>query len=263
MKKKRVKKVRKIMKRPEVIDENYLTSMTREEIHEVVSAANPGTMYTLTMIDGAPITLTGEVSGQLFVTETFSVRFKINYYKIKEVAFKSEVQRAYTPEQVAAARKTYESLKHKDYVAPSALAELKRKESLVASGAPIPKIVFEKKDEDEKIDPKKDFFKECKNGNTQLRAYATFKKSVVYEKGKKDFTQDKTKIRFFVRQTDGSIFELHPEKFKSGVDEKDKKVDDTFASARATARAIAKKKGSEGKKTLCPFPSLHNILKIE
>lgn len=232
-----------------LITEDFLDVMTLDEIKDKVNSCHPGASHALMILDGAPISL--KDGNMLYITETFQVRFNINYYAIKEVAFKQMIELAWEPKHVFDARRAYESLKHKEFVAKSALEMLEHKEKLIASGATLPKPKLEKKDP-KKTDPENKSIILCDNGTVQLRSYASFKNKIKSVRGGFEFAEILPEVRYFVKKPDGSIFEIDPNK--------DPKIKTAMEAARKTARSVTKKKG--GGVTLCVWPKVQNVLNI-
>ncbi len=224
-----MKKVRK-----EIITEDFLDPMSIEDIKRVVNSFHKGSWHSIMLLDGAPITL--EDGSILYVTETFSCTFNINYYNMAHVQFKSLVDAAHTPEQVAKTREVYGQLKHPEFVAKTALRLLEQKEKLVAAGKPVVAGTTEHKKDKKVRDSECPAIVHCENGSTTLTFYDTCRNTIKSVKGGFVYEKVGVKIRYFVKGTSGCIHEIK--------DLGDAKIKEALEKARATARAAEDKKSS-------------------
>ena len=241
-----MKKVRK-----EIITEDYLNPMSLEDIKRVVNSFHKGSWHSVMILDGAPITL--EDGSILYVTETFSsCVFNINYYNLAHVKFKSLVEAAHTPEQVAKTRKVYGQLKYPEFVAKTALRLLEQKEKLVAEGKPIVAGTTEHKKDKKVRDSECPAIVYCDNGSTTLTFYDTCRNTIKSVKGGFVFEKVGVEIRYFVKGVSGIIHEIK--------DLGDTKIKKALESARKTARAAADKKSSAPSSVYSP--KIQNVLNI-
>lgn len=234
-------------------EHDFLNVMSLDEIRAKVNACHPGSFHKIMILDGAPITLDDDKT--MYITETFNVRFNIKYGAMAHVQFKKLVGLAKTPREVATCREVYNKLKHKEIVAKTAVAELEKKERLIASGS----VIAEPPVEEEKDEKIRDLIcpsiVNCKNGSITLTCYASFRNNIKSIKGGFEYSEIQTQRRFFIRENaSGLIYEITPDKTT------DEKVKKALETAVATARATAKKKG--GGVSSVYTPKVTNILNI-
>jgi hypothetical protein len=231
---------------------DFLNPMPLEDIINKVNSIKKGSLgHEIMIIDGKPLELSG--GSTIYVTETFKVRFNINYYNMKHSKIKSAIEAADSPESLAKARKMFDEYKRKELVAKTAIEMLEYKEKtlkaglLIAASAPT-------KGKKRKTDPRCPSIVYCDNGTVELITYPSFQNTIRRTKTGFEYSQIDTKIRFFVKEASGEIFEFNPYA--------DDKVAKVSASMRETARKLADKKGKGGLNTPARGFKIKNILHI-
>ena len=233
-----------------IFDKDFLDVMPLDEIKRKVNSFHPGSWHKVMIIDGSPITLSdGRI---LYITETFDARFGIKYGSMPHVAFKDLINLASTKEDVAKCRKIYNSLKHKEIVAKTAVEKLEHKEKLIASGSVLPSVKAEEAEDKKSRHLDCPAVVNCKNGSITLTFYATFRNKIKSSKEGFEFYEISPEVKYFVKDKEGKIFEIK--------DDGDEKIKKAMEKARVTARAVAKKKG--GGVTPVFSPKVTNILNI-
>ncbi len=232
-------------------EKNFLDVMTLDEIRAKVNACHPGSWHKIMILDGTPITI--DSTKTLYITETFNVRFKINYSNLPHIMLRELINLAETPEDVATCRYIYDHLKHKEIVLTSSVRELEKKEDMVRKGltlsptvsSSIPTVIKAR----DTICPS---IVQNKNGSTTLTCYTSFRNTIKSVKGGFEFEELSTHRRYFLKEND-TIVEIF-----------DDKTDPKFTAALATgvtlARTNAKKK--DGGPSAVFTPKITNILHI-
>lgn len=238
--------------RKEIITKDFLDALTLDEIRDRVNSFKKGSWHSVMLLDGSPISL--DDGKTLYVTETFTgCAFNINYYHMSVVQCRTLAQVAHTPKQVATARKLYEKLKGRHPVFLKKTAEMiEHKEKLLDSGVTLSPETIKPKEDKKKRDPKCPAITYCGNGQTTLTFYDTGRHSIKSVKGGFEYQKPETKIRFFVKDTDGSIVEV--------FDRGDEKMSKLLEAARKTARAVADKR-SAGESPVYS-PRIQHVLNI-
>jgi len=233
-------------------EKNFLDVMTLDEIRDKVNACHPGSWHRIMIVDGAPITL--DSTQTLYVTETFNIRFKISYGELPIIKFRDKINSAKTPEEVAECRDIYNGLKHKEVALATSVAELEKKERMVAKGIPLSATTTTSKNTPPKQDQLCPSINHCKNGSITLTCYTSFRNKIRrFKGGFKAEELPSVCIRYFIKEND-SIVEIFD-------DNTDPKYTEALQKARAQARASAKKRNG-GKPTAIFKPKVTNILHI-
>ena len=228
------------------VDNNFLDVMSLDAIRLKVNACHPGSFHSILMLDGAPISITPTET--LYIVETLSVVFKVNYYNRSYKKLEAQINDAETVEEVNKVKSLYDNFKHKDLILKSAVATLVKKVQAVKAGAPIPKTVAVAKTNTKVRDNICSSIVYNQNGSITLSALPSFQNTIKSVKGGFEFKEKSSHKRFFLK-IQGDVYELDYEEYKP------------FESvAVAEARASAKKKDNGP----APFygPKVTNIIKI-
>lgn len=233
------------------MSKNLLDVMSLEQIKEKVNACHPGSFHKIMILDGDPVSLAD--GSTFYCTETLEVVFNIDYYKMPHVVLKQAIYMADNATDVRRCRAAIANLKHPEMLAKTAIAELEKKERLVAAGSAIPKCEFKHED-------KKDRHADCpsisnsKNGHINLTCYKSFRNAIKRKVGGFDFYEIPITNRYFIRNGE-AIKEVTLEDI-----EKDKKLEAAVKKAVDLGRTLAEKK--KGGNTPVYSPRVTNILNI-